>query len=94
MLGVHPALGRLIGPTEGQTPWVRWWPGKKRRLPAKKMSSVSLLPRASKASRNSLKSLETKAGWSFLVAAGGRCGVAEQADRLSRPIADTGRSLT
>ena len=58
--------------------------GKKRRLPATEVSSASLLPRASKASRNSLKSLETRAGWSFLVGARRRCGVAghaEQADR-------------
>src|SRR6266550_3264303 len=63
---------------------VRRWHGKKRRLPATEVSSASLLPRASKASRNSLKSLETRAGWSFLVGARRRCGVAghaEQADR-------------
>ncbi|PYU59005.1 MAG: hypothetical protein DMG56_19495, partial [Acidobacteria bacterium] len=56
--------------------------GKKRRLPATEVSSVSLL--ASKACRNLLKSLETKAGWSFRVAARRRCGAAEKAARWQK----------
>ena len=54
----------------------------KARLPATEVSSVSLL--ASKACRNLLKSLETKAGWSFRVAARRRCGAAEKAARWQK----------